>query len=117
MLSFFFQSQTSPERKTIPDISKKSNTAKFLMRDYLMAVSLFLITFITVGNMASLSVLAVEWLKEFPNSKSLILYVPNLDAAMMSATGKTSKDFLYFISFIYILKTKIITGSSGTNGF
>lgn len=77
-----------PSDKDKPfDASKISDTTKLSIRDYLMAVSLFLITLITYGNVGSLSVLTVEWLKIFPNSKSLILFVPNLNYALMSGIG------------------------------
>lgn len=81
------KSQNSSENMRSADISEKTGISRLSKRDYLKALSIYFITFITYGYPLSLSVLTVEWQKEFQKSKSLILFFPNLMSGLMSGAG------------------------------
>lgn len=91
---------------------------KLSIRDYLMAISVFLITLMTYGNTNALSVWIIEWLDEYPQSASLILYIPNLSFALMSGFGfldtfLINRFGIFNIMFLgCLLQTIIIIGSS-----
>ena len=83
------------------DDVNSGDTKTLTRRDYLMVLVTFFIALIAKGNSAGLSVLAVEWLQEFENSKAFILYVPALNFAITSAAGKLEKKTSFFFLFLF----------------